>query len=295
MMVGVWTTFYAVSAILLHRSDASVSSRYLMSSMKSTAAFAPLDFLFSPRNKIMGSRTCIAAQESPKPRVPWEFGRFVRQSAEFLELPPLFRGPDNGGIRIVLPGDSLWQPLTSSDDTIPLLFEWRPLDDVVMGGASSSSFENKSGTWKGFVTDANSGGFIGIRTTPLSRPPSARSRKSLSALDMSKCKGIRLRLRGGMGRRIKATVRDSTAYNGVAWTSSLDCTSENNPNIYEVQLPFDAQIPTIFAKTVPNQTFNAANIVGFQLTYSKFEYDGDLNPKFLLGDFTLQVVEIQAY
>ena len=66
-------------------------------------------------------------------------------------------------------------------------------------------------------------------------------------------------------------------------------------NDITVRVPFQDQIPTIFARTVPDQTFQKDNLVGLQLSYSKFEYDGDLNPNFELGDVQLQLLEISAY
>ena len=57
-----------------------------------------------------------------------------------------------------------------------------PLDDVVMGGASASSFDNDSRRWKGEVTSLNSGGFVGIRCKKL-------------RLDLSATQGVALKLK----------------------------------------------------------------------------------------------------
>jgi hypothetical protein len=46
---------------------------------------------------------------------------------------------------------------------------------------------------------------------------------------------------------------------------------------------------------VPDQTFRKDNVVGVQLAYSKFEYDGDLNPNFCLGAVDLEILEMRAY
>jgi len=105
---------------------------------------------------------------------------------------------------------------------------------------------------------------------------------------MEGCKGIELRLRGGNGKKFKAILRDSTNFNGVCWTTSF-----NTKGV--VKLPFATQVPTIFAKSVPEQTFQPDNVQGLQFTYSKFEYDGGLNPNFALGDFSLQVLKMTAY
>lgn len=187
---------------------------------------------------------------------------------------------------MVQPGDVIWS--AGNDDgggdaaIIGPKMTWAPLDDVVMGGVSSSEFDNTTGMWGGTVSSTNNGGFVGIRTTPFDPP-----------LDMTGCKGIELRLRGGDAKRFKAVVRDSTDFNGVCWTSSFD--APRNRSGGTVRLPFDKQVPTIFANTVEGKSFMANNVVGFQLAYSKFEYDGGLNPKFALGDFSLQLVEVKAY
>merc|ERR1712179_195326 len=110
------------------------------------------------------------------------------------------------------------------------------------------------------------GGFVGIRSTPFAPP-----------LDMSSCSGIELKLGGGNGKRLKFIIRDSTDFNGVCWTTSFDAKPGNS---FVVRIPFKSQVPTIFAKTVPGQVFNPSNVVGFQVAYSKFEYDGELNPNF---------------
>lgn len=71
--------------------------------------------------------------------------------------------------------------------------------------------------------------------------------------------------------------------------------SKNNDGVTTVRIPFNKQIPTLFAKTVPDEAFQKESVVGVQLAYSKFEYDGDLNPKFAVGDVELQILEIKAY
>ena len=132
-----------------------------------------------------------------------------------------------------------------------------------MGGASNSEIDNNTGIWKGTVTSANNGGFVGIRTTPASFAP---------ALDMNQCKGIQIKLKGGDGKRFKAIVRDSKDFNGICWTTSFDAPNksilfQNNSGV--IKIPFNKQIPTIFANVIPDATFNSENVVGFQLTYSK--------------------------
>ena len=231
------------------------------------------------------------ATETPA-RQPWEFGRFVKQSSKFVTI-PFLPGPSSKST-VIAPGTILWQPSSSSSSSS---FSFGPLDDVVMGGASSSTFDDASGTWTGQVTDANNGGFIGIRSFPACQ------------WDMSACQGIELKLRGGkLGKRFKVVLRDSTDFNGICWTTSVDVggglpklfrnvlnRDGNDVTTSTVRVPFDKQIPTIFAKTVPGKSFQKDSVVGVQFAYSKFEYDGELNPMFEVGDVELQILEIKAY
>lgn len=187
-------------------------------------------------------------------REPWDFFRFVRQSSKFVSLPKPPTQPS-----VIEPGDILWSP-SSSD------FSWSPLDDVVMGGVSSSTFDNENGKWSGFVTDKNSGGFVGIRTTPFVP----------KALDMSYCQGIEFTLKGVGRNQFKAVVRDSTDFNGICWTDTFGggskwglWSSNNSEKAVKVKVPLDQLVPTIFAKTVPDKVLEKGNIVGFQLVYSK--------------------------
>lgn len=207
----------------------------------------------------------------------------MKQSSKFVSLPNPFQS--TSAAVPIQPGEVLWTPASSA-------FSFGPLDDVVMGGVSSSTFDNDSGVWKGTVTDANNGGFIGIRSFPSFQ------------WNMEGCKGIELKLKGGQGKRFKVVVRDSTEFNGVCWTTSIDVGEASFMKLFKgrdengvttVRIPFDKQVPTIFAKTVPDETFNKQSVVGVQVALSKFEYDGDLNPKFSLGDVELQIQEIKAY
>ena len=166
---------------------------------------------------------------------------------------------------LTISGDVIWCPGSTESN----FFRFSPLDDVVMGGASESTFDNNTGIWKGTVTSVNNGGFVGIRSNPFAQP-----------LDMESCTGLEIKLRGGDGKRFKGTVRDSTDFNGICWTTSFDTGSSFSPlNLWNggdqsgivgtVKLPFNKQIPTIFARTVPDQVFRSDNVQGIQFAYSK--------------------------
>ena len=229
----------------------------LMATTPVVNSFSVGSTTFTIKNSLSTSLSSSKSDTSQK-REPWDFVRFVRQSSKFVSLPKPPSRPTK-----ISPGDVLWSPSSSQS------FSWGPLDDVVMGGASSSTFDNKNGKWSGSVTDKNSGGFVGIRSTPFSK-----------ALDMSSCSGVEFTLNGTGNRQFKAVLRDSTEFNGICWTDTFGGASKwglwsgsNNSSSdgkeVKVKIPFENLVPTIFAKTVPNQTLKKNNIVGFQLVYSK--------------------------
>ncbi|CAK7350378.1 unnamed protein product [Dovyalis caffra] len=167
---------------------------------------------------------------------------------------------------------------------------WGALDDVVMGGVSESTFlidttggENggPTGVFKGIVSTTNNGGFTSIRTKNSSAP------EDLSAYD-----GLELRLKGD-GRRYKFIVRTSRDWDTVGYTASFD-TAEGQWQ--SIRLPFSSLIPVFRARTVPDgPPFDPSSIVSLQLMFSKFEYDGKLNPTFLEGPFQLPVSSIRTF
>ncbi|KAL6198277.1 hypothetical protein ACLB2K_028069 [Fragaria x ananassa] len=167
---------------------------------------------------------------------------------------------------------------------------WGALDDVVMGGVSESTFlidpngsedGGPTGLFKGVVSTANNGGFTSIRTKNLSTP------EDLSAYD-----GLELRLKGD-GRRYKLIVRTSGDWDTVGYTAGFDTVGDQWQT---VRLPFSSLRPIFRAKTVPDAPpFDPSNIVSLQLMFSKFEYDGKLNPTFVEGAFKLPVSSIKAY
>jgi len=209
-------------------------------------------------------------------KVPWDFLRFLQQSSKFMPFPkpPSLFNPRKE-IASIKPGDVLWKAGSLNE------FTFSPLDDVVMGGASSSSFDDATGLWKGNVSTANNGGFVGIRSTPFSKE-----------LDMSECKGIEISLRSSKGKKIKGMLRDTNEFNGPVWSASFDI---KNNGIFKTRLPFDKLIATKYASTLNGKEFQKENVYAIQLVYSKFEYNEDLNPSFTVGDFSLQIVEISAY
>lgn len=232
-------------------------------------AFAP--HCRTPKVKTLRSPRNVLRAEAE--RRPWNLFKFVEQAATFNNP---FSRPSSESRR-VLPGDVLWKAGSLTNE-----FTFGPLDDVIMGGASLSSFNEATGKWKGDVTDANNGGFIGIRSTPVFN------------YDLSQCQGLEIKVSTSPsqknGLRLKVGVRDSAEFNGIIWNNSFDVTGRKS-----VKMPFQKLVPTLFAKTVSDQTFATDNVQAVQLTFSKFEYDGGKNPTFEVGDFELQVEKISVY
>lgn len=167
---------------------------------------------------------------------------------------------------------------------------WGALDDVVMGGVSESTFQvdptggengGPTGVFKGVVSTANNGGFTSIRTRNFSVP------EDVSAYD-----GLELRLKGD-GCRYKLIVRTSSDWDTVGYTASFDTVDSQWQSI---RLPFSSLRPIFRARTVLDAPpFDPSKILSLQLMFSKFEYDGKLNPTFAEGAFQLPVSSIRAY
>lgn len=168
--------------------------------------------------------------------------------------------------------------------------DWGALDDVVMGGVSESTFQidpngsengGPTGVFKGVVSTANNGGFTSARTRNFPLP------EDLSAYD-----GLELRLKGD-GRRYKLIIRTSPDWDTVGYTGSFD-TIEGQWQ--SVRLPFSSLRPIFRARTVSDAApFNPSKIISLQLMFSKFEYDGKLNPTFVEGAFQLPLSSIRSY
>jgi hypothetical protein len=156
--------------------------------------------------------------------------------------------------------------------------------EVVMGGVSRSDLEPGqafTGRWTGFVTSENNGGFAGIRTKLLKTP-----------LDMSSCRGVIIKVKGD-GKRYKCILRDDADWNGIAWSFSFDTTAGKT---VAIKVPFDELKPTRFARVNKDgKRINRAQIAALQLSLSKFEYDGVLNPRFKEGPFELTIQAITAF
>lgn len=160
---------------------------------------------------------------------------------------------------------------------------WGAVDDVVMGGVSQSdiSLVEDTALFAGNVSTQNSGGFSSVRTRNFEPP-----------FDLSDYEGVELRVRGD-GKRYKFLIRTESKWDGTAYSYSFDTVSNS---WMDVRIPFAQLVPVFRAKTMPDAPpIDTSKICSLQLMLSKFEYDGELNPKFSPGGFALQVKSIKAY
>lgn len=218
-----------------------------------------------------------APQSGAKQR--WPVGRFLKTLTFFDALPklPFFQKVTLGTPTTELgPGSVLFNMAKGQS------LEFGPLDDIVMGGVSQTQESGlEQGFFSGVVSTANNGGFAGIRTKLFS-----------PAKNIVKAQGIQLRVKGD-GNRYKFIARDDTEWNGIAWSASFDTTKGKSTT---VKIPIKSLKPTRFAKMLTdNAPFDQSRLSGIQITLSKFEYDGGLNPSFTEGPFSLQLEEIALY
>jgi uncharacterized protein YbjT (DUF2867 family) len=160
---------------------------------------------------------------------------------------------------------------------------WGAVDDVVMGGVSQSNIQLVQGTaiFGGNVSTANSGGFASVRTKNFS-----------PEFNLSGYQGVKLRVKGD-GQRYKFFLRTEPQWDGVAYSYSFDTIANT---WIDIIIPFADLIPVFRAKIAKNSPpIDTSKICSFQLMLSKFEYDGELNPKFTPGGFALQLECIKAY
>lgn len=160
---------------------------------------------------------------------------------------------------------------------------WGAVDDVVMGGVSSSNLilgQDKA-IFTGNVSTNNNGGFASVRSKNFTPP-----------LDLSAYEGIRLRIQGD-GQRYKFITRCEGKWDGISYCYSFDTIA----NVWmTINIPFDDLIPVFRAKTVRDaDKFDRTQLYSLQLMLSKFEYDGGYNNTFRSGLFKLEIESIKAY
>lgn len=129
--------------------------------------------------------------------------------------------------------------LTIFDFTLPESTEqWRPVDDVVMGGVSASRMEyvpDGHAVFAGTLSRENNGGFASVRCAP-------------GLFELGDFDGIRLRVRGD-GRIYRLRLRMDEGFDGVAYQASF---STEDGTWITVDLPFSAFRPSFRGRDVPN-------------------------------------------
>jgi monofunctional biosynthetic peptidoglycan transglycosylase len=150
--------------------------------------------------------------------------------------------------------------------------DWQPVDDVVMGGVSSSQLADgpeNSGVFAGVLSLARGGGFASVRTKP-------------RRVDLSPFEGLEIRVRGD-GKRYQLRLRTDPGFDGVAYQVAFD----TEPDTWQtVRFPFRAFSPTFRGRRVPNApTLDSGQIYTFG---------------FLIGDkqagpFRLEIDWLRAY
>ena len=144
---------------------------------------------------------------------------------------------------------------------------WRPVDDVVMGGVSSSTFEPAEpgiARFRGNVSLENFGGFASVRTSPRD-------------WDSAGATAFLLRVRGD-GKTYKFTVRTSDAFDGIQYQARFAAPAGAWT---DVRLPVDAFVPTFRGRRVPFvPSLDAAKVRALGLTIS----DKQAGPFVLLVD-----------
>jgi Complex I intermediate-associated protein 30 (CIA30) len=181
-----------------------------------------------------------------------------------------------------LPTHNQLQLFDFTHPTIDLQATWGAVDDVVMGGVSESGMRLQVGSavFSGNVSTENSGGFASVRTRNFEPP-----------LDLSKYRGIELKVKGD-GQRYKLFVRTESKWDGVGYAHSFDTIAGE---WLTIQVPFQDLVPIFRAKTVSDAPIDTTQVCSFQLMLSKFEYDRALNPRFTPGLFSCEIESMSAY
>lgn len=165
-------------------------------------------------------------------------------------------------------------PMSSEED----LAKWQRLDDVIMGGNSSSVLERaRDGSdvavWRGDLV-IEGGGFCGTRTLPLQ-------------LDLSEYDGIALRVRG-RGRALKLNIKTDT-FSEPEDTYQAAFDTADGEDWTSVFIPWHEFIPVKRAKTVPSgPPLDPSKIRSFGLVYSRFAFNGFPNDAHTPGPFEIE-------
>jgi hypothetical protein len=174
------------------------------------------------------------------------------------------------------------RPRNTFEDVLPMktaedLEKWQRLDDVIMGGNSSSGLELSSdGTgavWKGQLI-VEGGGFCGARTYP-------------AQMDLSKYDGVSLRVKGN-GQTLKLNIKTDT-FSEPEDTYQATFDVAPNGDWSTVFLPWHEFVPVKRARSLPGgPPLDPTKIRQFGLVYSRFAFNGFPNDSYTPGPFEIQ-------
>lgn len=147
---------------------------------------------------------------------------------------------------------------------------WPSIDDVVMGGVSSSEMVVEGGfaTFRGEVSFDNNGGFASVRSRPQAR-------------DLSPFDGLVLQVRGD-GKTYGFRIRTNSSFDGVSYQMAI---SPPAGEWHEVKAAFTDFVPVYRGRRVTNHPpLDAAQITTLGLIISRQE-----------GLFRLDIASIEGY
>ena len=176
-------------------------------------------------------------------------------------LPPVLSAQHSMNTRIII---DFSNPASSE--------RWMPVNDVVMGGVSSSEITaTDSGTavFRGTVSLENNGGFASVRSGP-------------AEFDMEGYAGIRLRVRGD-GNDYRLRLRTTDSFDGVAYQQTFGTTAGT---WITIDIPFTDFTASFRGRRVPDApALNPSNIrqIGFLIADRQ------------TGPFALEISAISAY
>jgi len=163
-------------------------------------------------------------------------------------------------------------PMKTAED----LEKWQRLDDVIMGGKSSSGLEllpdGTGAVWKGELI-VEGGGFCGARTYP-------------TPMDLSKYDGVSLRVKGD-GQTLKLNIKTDTFKEPEdTYQATFDVGVGNWTNVF---LPWHEFVPVKRARSIPGgPPLDPSTICQFGLVYSRFAFNGFPNDSYSPGPFEIQ-------
>lgn len=159
------------------------------------------------------------------------------------------------------------------------LAAWERLDDVIMGGSSSSGIraaeDGTGAVWTGDLI-VEGGGFCGARTRKL-------------GLDLSSYDGLKLRVRSdGQSFKFNIKTADQEDTPESTYQATFDTSEEGDWST--AYLPWHSFVPVKRAQSDPQgEPLKGSQISKFGLVLSRFEFNKMPNPRYHPGPFELRI------